>query len=204
MRMTVRRIAAEAAEKLLAEGLAIDLRPVDEYLERHLRASISILWEQGPGFGTRARDLMPLNARLLLLEDSRSPLDEAASRLRGKGFDVEGYIASDDIQSLGKMISSRPISIEDAGSLLLLDVGDPGVSYQGRAVKIPTELLWENKNIDLSRRVGVLAGFGVRAASAVGILERLGAREVTFIRTLPQGTLPKVAGRDVFRAGGPG
>lgn len=204
MRMNVRRIAAEAAEKLLVEGLAIDLRPVDEYLERHLHASISILWEQGPGFATRARDLMPLNARLLLLEDSKSPLDEAAAQLRGKGFDVEGYIASDDIRTLGKMISSRPVSIDDAGSLLLFDVGDPGVSYQGRAVKIPTEFLWARQDLDLSRRIGVLAGFGVRAASAVGILERLGAKEVTFIRTLPQGTLPKVAGREVFRAGGPG
>lgn len=203
--MSIRRLTPDAAEKLLAEGLAVDLRPIAQYLEKHLHGSISILWEQGPGFATRARDLLPLNARLVLLEDGVSPLDQAAAQLRGKGFDVEGCVGADEVPALGRMISTRPSPLQEAGSLILLDVGDPGTRYEERVLKIPAELLWEQHgDIDLSRRLGVLAGYGVRAATAVGILERLGSREITFIQTLPEGAEPRVAGREVFRAGGPG
>ncbi len=203
--MSLPRISGGRAESVLEEGLALDLRPISDYLEKHLRGSVSILWEQGPGFGTRARDLLPLNARLILLEDDSSPLQEAASRLRGKGFDVEGYVAAGDIPQLGKMTATRAVPIQDTGSLHLLNVGDPGTIYEGRSVRIPVERLWDGlSELDASFRIGVLCGFGVRAATAIGILEKFGFKEIVLIRTRPEGATPRVAGPGVFRAGGPG
>ncbi len=203
--MWLPRVSAARAESVLEEGLALDLRPIPDYLEKHLRGSVSILWEQGPGFGTRARDLLPLNARLILLEDGSSPLQEAASRLRGKGFDVEGFVAADDIRRLGKLISTRSIPITDAGSLHLLHVGDPGTIHERRSVRIPVERLWDGlSELNTSQRIGILSGFGVRAATAIGILEKFAFKEIVLIRTRPEGATPRVAGPEVFRAGGPG
>ena len=203
--MWLPRIPAGRAASVLEEGLALDLRPIPQYLEKHLRGSISILWEQGPGFATRARDLLPLNARLILLEDESSPLQEAASRLRGKGFDVEGYLSAEDLGQLGKLIPTRSVPIEDAGSLHLLHVGDPGTVHEGRSVRIPAERLWDGlSELNTSYRIGVLSGFGVRAATAVGILEKFGFKEIVLIRTRSEGAKPRVAGPEVFRVGGPG
>src|SRR5947208_1159137 len=51
--------------------------------------------------------------------------------------------------------------------------------------------------------IGVLAGWGVWAAAAVGILEKLGFRKITFVRTRRPGEKPPQAEPVVFRAGGP-
>lgn len=206
--MTIRTVEADSVHRILHNGLLIDLRPVASWLERHVRASISVLYEPGPGFGTRARDLLPLDAHLILLEDESSPIEDAASRLRGKGFDVVGVFSGgiDAWPDRSELATAKVVALDSADKpSILLHVGDPGTNYTGDARSIPTERLWE-KSLDASpaEPIGVLAGFGVRAAAAVGILEKLGFTNVMLVRTRPESDRPVTAGADSFRIGGPG
>lgn len=204
----LRSLPADRVQRLLEAGsLLVDLRPATEYLQAHITGSIPLLFEAGPGLGGRARDLLPLDARVILLEDPTAPLDKAADAFRGKGFEVVGYFAGGvdawPIPAGGTPIISLPYTPLD---MTLLDVADPGmlIPPTRRAhLRIPAERLWEGAGVlDRGADLGVLGGWGVRAATAIGILERLGLTKLTFVRTRNIGEQPATAG-NVFRAGGP-
>jgi rhodanese-related sulfurtransferase len=206
---TVRSLNVTRARELLAQGaLAIDLRPIDDYLARHIPASIPLLFEAGPGLGGRARDLLPLDARLVLLDDDVSPVERAADSFRGKGFDVVGALAGGVDAWPEPLVATPVIQLADAPDVLaLLDVADPGTVLPpgyGVGASIPVDRLWVGAG-ELGRHwnLGVLAGYGVRAAAAVGILEKLGFTKLTFVRTRRPGDVPRTAPASVFRAGGP-
>lgn len=187
-------------------GLLIDLRPIDAYLERHFRGSIPLLFEAGPGLGGRARDLLPLDARLILLDDGTSPLEDAAASLRGKGFDVAGFVASGvDATGIGGLVTTPVASRNYPGPVrVFLNVADPGTVADGDSLFLPVDRLWQkHTGLDRNENIGILAGWGVRAAAAVGILENLGFEKLTFVRTRPAGEQPPHADATVFRAGGP-
>lgn len=190
-------------EILASGGLLIDTRAVDEYLASHVDASISIMFEAGPGFGGRARDLLPLEASLVLLTDPQTPLEEAAAMLRGKGLDVAGFADGTGLET-----RSTPTAEGASDGLVMIDVKDPGtrsLSGTGGALVIPVEHLWTDaEELDKAAHIGVLAGWGVRAATAIGILERLGFAHLTFVRTHPAGARPATAGPEeqIFRVGG--
>lgn len=204
--MDIRPLARPRVEKILAGGgLLIDLREVSDYLASHVPGSISMLWEAGPGFATRARDLLPLDAPLVVIDAPGVPVEDAADRLRGKGFAVPGSF--DGLGAWGGPLASvRVTDLESAGDLFLLDVADPGTATRGgKVTRIPVESLWSrHAELPTGFTIGVLAGWGVRAASAVGILERLGHSQLGVVRTLPEGARPPQAGKDSFRVGGPG
>lgn len=194
-------------EILASGGQLIDIRPVDEYLADHAEGSISMMFEAGPGFGGRARDLLPLDATLVLLDDPNTSFERAAAMLRGKGLDVAGL---SDGTGLGTR--STPITDVASNELVMVDVKDPGTrplssagGTGGNVRVIPAERLWtEAAELDKSAHIGVLAGWGVRAATAIGILERLGFEHLTFVRTRPVGARPPTAGPEeqIFRVGG--
>lgn len=206
---TVRSLTAERAREILSEGgLAIDLRPIDAYLAAHVPGSVPLLFEAGPGLGGRARDLLPLDARLVLIDDGVSPLEKAADAFRGKGFDVAGSFPGGVTAWPAGTVATTSINLADAPDVLaLLDVADPGMLLppdHGVGARIPAERLWTGTG-DLGKHwdLGVLAGWGVRAAAAVGILEKLGFSKLTFVRTRGPSAHPPTAGSLVFRAGGP-
>jgi len=200
--------AARARELLAGDALAIDLRPVGEYLAGHIHGSIPLLFEPGPGLGGRARDLLPLEAHLVLLDDGVSPLERAADSFRGKGFDVIGALAGGVKAWKDPLVTTPVIQLADAADVLaLVNVSDPGTVLPpgpGVGASIPVERLWDKAG-ELGRNwnLGVLAGYGVRAAAAVGILEKLGFTKLTFVRTRRPGERPPMAPPVVFRAGGP-
>ena len=200
--------AARARELLAGDALAIDLRPVGDYLAGHIHGSIPLLFEAGPGLGGRARDLLPLDARLVLLDDDTSPLERAADSFRGKGFEVVGALTGGVKAWADRLVTTPVIQLADAPDVLaLIDVSDPGTALppgHGVGASIPVERLWDSAS-ELGRNwdLGVLAGYGVRAAAAVGILEKLGFTRLTFVRTRRPGERPPMAPPVVFRAGGP-
>lgn len=209
--MALRDLEPAQIARILGEGgLLIDLRPTGDYLARHLAGSIPLLYEAGPGLGGRARDLLPLDARLVLLEDGVSSMEDAAAAFRGKGFDVAGFLPGGvegrQIPSHGGITATPEVAIGDSGrGRILLNVADPGAVDAGSAELIPAERLWERgAELDRGASFGVLAGWGVRAAAAIGILEHLGFENLAFVRTRPPGAKPATAGPEVFRVGGPG
>jgi rhodanese-related sulfurtransferase len=206
---TLRNLTAARARELLAgDALAIDLRPVADYLAGHIHGSIPLLFEPGPGLGGRARDLLPLDARLVLLDDGVSPLERAADSFRGKGFDVVGALAGGVRAWADPLVTTPVIQLADVRDVLaLINVSDPGTVLPpayGVGASIPVERLWDEAS-ELGRGwdLGILAGYGVRAAAAVGILEKLGFTRLTFVRTRRPGERPPQAPSVVFRAGGP-
>jgi rhodanese-related sulfurtransferase len=206
---SLRNLAPERVRQILdAGGLGIDLRPIDDYLARHVLGTIPLLYEAGPGLGGRARDLLPLDSRLVLLDDGASPLDKTADSFRGKGFEVVGYLAGGVGAWPESPVSTPQIPAADAPvELVLIDVADPGTLLPpGRdaLAKIPAERLWDRAaELHPTWAIGILAGWAVRAAAAVGILEKLGFRKITFVRTRQPGAKPPQAEPVVFRAGGP-
>ena len=177
----------QALEHVREEGAAfVDLRPIDSYLEVHLPGSLELLYEFGPGMAARARDCLPLSLPLVLLELGSGDVLHAAASLRGKGFTVLGKV--DDAinrwtEECGPPASTDVIEGPDRPKGTILDVVDPGAVVPEPTHRIPLELLWKRVDeIDLRARLVVAAGFGVRAALAVGILERAGAEQVVFWR----------------------
>jgi rhodanese-related sulfurtransferase len=135
---------------------------------------------------SRARDCIPLSVPLILLDLDVDSLEDAAAALKGKGFTVLGV--TEDAINLWATHRGTPASTEILSQaprgLTLLDVGDPKARPPDGAVSIPTERLWSRvAELDLGRPIAVVSGAGVRAALAVGILERAGARDVALLRT---------------------
>lgn len=184
----------EALDHIDAGAAFIDLRDIHAYLDVHIPGSIALLYEAGPGMASRARDCIPLDLTLILLDlGTGNPADAAAS-LRGKGFDVVGKV-SDGInrwaRSRGAPASTEVIRGGHVPSGRILDVGDPGVGDRRHELeaagvtRIPIERLWSRiDEVRGSHRVVIVAASGVRAAIAVGLLERAGVPEIVFWRTI--------------------
>jgi rhodanese-related sulfurtransferase len=136
---------------------------------------------------TRARDCLPLSLPLLLLSSPEVDMNNAAAALRGKGFTVVGRV--DDALQQWATAHGTPASTEivegpDAPEGTVLDVADPGVIPQDGARRIPLDHLWTRaEELAEQSPVVVAAGYGVRAALAVGMLERAGVGEVVLWKT---------------------
>ncbi len=187
---TVRQLKLSEGLGHLGEGGAtlVDLRPVTSYLESHIPGSLALVYEFGPGLAGRARDCLPLDLRLILLDPGDVDLGNAAAALRGKGFTVVGGVedALDAWSESGEALGSTgTIGPHDAPSGQVLDVGDPGAAPPGGAFSIPIEGLYGRAaELDGVAPVTLAAGYGVRAALAVGILEQHRVEKILFWRTL--------------------
>jgi rhodanese-related sulfurtransferase len=168
----------------------VDIRPVQAYLDVHIPGSLELLYEFGPGFAGRARDCLPLGLPLILLDLGSGNMTNAAAALRGKGFSVLGTVADGINQwasCRGAPVSTEVIEGDRASGGIAIDVGDPGAGRCEGSRAIPLERLWaEVTQLKGAERVVVVAGWGVRAALAVGVLERSGVREVAFWRQKPE------------------
>ena len=185
---TLKTLTFEQALAALDAGAAfIDLRGIDEYLEVHVPGSIALGYEAGPGMPSRARDCIPLDVPLVILDLGAGDALHAAASLRGKGFRVLGKV--DDavnrwVAHGGRAQSTEVLTGPSPPPGLVLDVADPGASAPEGSLRIAAEHLWARAEEAAAHdRVIVAAGRGVRAALAVGILERAGAPEVFFWRT---------------------
>ena len=162
----------------------VDIRDVNSYLDVHIPGSIGLLYEFGPGFNSRARDCIPLQVPLILLDLGAGDIVHAAASLRGKGFDVRGKL-EDGVNRWAERRgghASTEVVTELPEGIHVVHVNDPGTPDMDARYVIPIESLWGRVDEVESPRVAVAAGFGVRAAIAVGILERAG-KEVLFWRT---------------------
>lgn len=184
---TLKTIDFDEAARLVDEGAAfVDLRPIDQYLAGHIPGSIPLLYEAGPGLPSRARDCLPLDLALILLDAPKIDFSNAAAALRGKGFSVLGKVD----KGLDRWKATRgPLAATDSPASapdidVVIDVGDPGSSAPEGAVRIAVEDLWgELSQLEGIGRVVVPSGYGVRAALAVGMLERAGVRKVQIWRS---------------------
>jgi rhodanese-related sulfurtransferase len=180
---TLRELDFEEALAVVDAGAAfVDLRPVDAFLEVHIPGSLGLLYEAGPGLASRARDCLPLDLQLVLIDHGDVDYVHAAASLRGKGFTVLGRVG--DAINRWASVRGVPASTEVVqgtipGTGQVLDVGDFGAPKADEAIRIPIDQLWRRVDeMAGAERVAVTAGYGVRAALAVGILERAGVDEV--------------------------
>jgi rhodanese-related sulfurtransferase len=177
---SARILSFEDAAAAVERGAAfVDLRPIESYLEVHIPGSLALLYEFGPGMASRARDCLPLSLPLVLLDLGHGELAHAAGSLRGKGFTVLGRVTDgiNEWAAAGGSPLSTEIVTQPQGRVL--DVGDPGAKPGENATRIPVDRLWARASeLDDDEAITVVSGYGVRAALAVGILERFGHEEV--------------------------
>lgn len=184
---TVKRLTFdEALEVVELGGAFIDLRPTAQYLDAHVPGSLDVVYEAGPGMSTRARDCLPLGIPYVLLELGYGDLALATAALRGRGFAVVGSVEDSLNQWAGKgrrIASTEVVTGHTPPDATILHVADPGAKAPDGAVTIPADDLWPRcDELDRSRRVAVVSGWGVRAGLAVGILERNGFDDVVVWR----------------------
>lgn len=189
---TLRELAFEEALRELDSGAAfVDLRPTDAYLEVHVPGSLALLYEFGPGMPVRTRDCLPLDLPLIILDFDNGDTGHAAAGLRGKGFTVLGKTdnaINNWVARGGKPASTEVITGRRAPEGMILDVADPGANVPDGATRIPADLLWDRVDeVKGQTRVLVAAGYGVRAALCIGILERAGINEIVFWKTTSEG-----------------
>lgn len=182
---TVKYLDATEAIEVAHSGAAfVDLRTVTAYLEVHIPGSLALLYERGPGMAVRARDCLPLELPLVLLDLGELDIPHAAASLRGKGFSVVGALEdgiNQWVSSGHASASTDAIEAFDPPPGTLLDVDDPGAPRVDGAKRIPIETLWPRvAELHRNDRVVIAAGYGVRAALAVGILERAGHEDIAF------------------------
>jgi rhodanese-related sulfurtransferase len=169
----------EALTRVEQGALWIDLRTLPAYLEVHVPTSLALGYEFGPGMAGRARDCLPLSAPLVLMRSANANMLHAAASLRGKGFNVLGEV--DDAVNgwartveRGKLVSTDLKEGPVPPAQPVLDVGDAGRRRFAEAVSIPIEELWERVDeLKGESHTTVLCGHGVRAALAIGMLERI-------------------------------
>lgn len=183
---TVRRLGLPEAEHHVSAGsLYVDLRKVPDYLDAHVPGSICLQYEFGPGMTGRARDCIPLDVHLILLGDDSCDPVEVAAALRGKGFGVTGVL-EDGLRAWGNahgtVASTEIVESDTPPPGQILSVGDPGSPLLDGATFIPLDALWARVEEVADGPVAVIAGKGVRAAMAVGMLERAGRSDITFWR----------------------
>lgn len=179
----------EALEVVELGGAFVDLRPTDQYLDAHVPGALDVVFERGPGMSSRARDCLPLDVPYVLLDLGYGDLAHATAALRGRGFDVVGSV-DDSLNhwaATGRPIASTETLAGDARPEgTILHVADPGAIAPDGALAIPADDLWPRcDELDRSARVVVVAGYGVRAGLAVGILERNGFENVALWRSGP-------------------
>ena len=175
----------DAAAAVQAGAAFVDLRPTNEYLDVHIKGSLALGYEFGPGLPSRARDCLPLDLPLILLADPTSDLDNAAAALRGKGFAVLGVLR-DGLRAWGDRFgppASTEVLTAPPEGVTILHVGDPGARPPKGALSIPLEQLYRRSSEIAADAVAVVAGFGIRAGLAVGILERTGVSQVALLAT---------------------
>jgi rhodanese-related sulfurtransferase len=189
---TLKKLDFSEATAYVHDGAVfVDLRLLDDYLDVHIPASFSLQYEFGPGLASRARDCLPLSLQMILLDLGNGDMEHAAASLRGKGFAVLGSV-EDGINEWARR-NGTPASTETYRGPMpthttVLDVGDPGVVGAEGALKIPIEYLWERVDEVADKpRVTIAAGYGLRAALAVGMLERVEIDEIVFWKTRDQG-----------------
>jgi rhodanese-related sulfurtransferase len=182
---SVRSLDVAQADALVEAGAAyVDLRDVNDYLDVHVPGSISITYEFGPGMPGRARDCIPLEVPLVLLERPGIDMHHVSASFRGKGFAVHGVVP-DGVAAWSDAHGS-PASIEvyegrDTPQGVVLDVGDPGMRLVKDARRATVERLWTRADeFAAEGPLVIAAGRGVRAAMAVGMLERAGAQDLVF------------------------
>ncbi|MDQ3956093.1 MAG: rhodanese-like domain-containing protein [Actinomycetota bacterium] len=187
---TLKDLDFEDALQLHDEGAAfVDLRDTDDYLEVHIPGALGLLYEGGPGMPVRARDCIPLATGLILLDFDSIDLDVAGAALKGKGFAVWGRV-SDGINQWAAQ-GGRPSSTEVVTDMkpppgTILDVADPGARPPKDATRVPAENMWDAaEDFAYQGRIVLAAGYGVRAALTVGMLERAGVKEIVFWKTRP-------------------
>ena len=187
---TLKTLQFDGALAFVDEGAAfVDLRPIESYLEVHVPGSLALLYEFGPGMAARARDCLPLDVPLVLMVDDDAHMPNAAAALRGKGFTVLGQV-EDAInrwaEARGAPASTEVVTGADPPEGTVLDVGDPGAARPADALHVPVERLWTRAGeVPDDGAVVVVSGYGVRAALAVGMLERVG-RQVVVWRPRPR------------------
>ena len=135
-----------ALENVESGAVFVDLRPTPAYLGVHIPGSIPLLYERGPGMAARARDCLPLETPLVLLDPGNIDIGNAGAALRGKGFAVLGAVKG-ALEAWGHL-RGMPASTETAEGDsppegALLDVGDPGAPTFEDAARVPVETLWD-------------------------------------------------------------
>jgi rhodanese-related sulfurtransferase len=184
---TLRTIGFDEALQHLDDGAAlIDLRDAPAYLDVHIPGSLDLVYEFGPGMAGRARDCIPLSVPLVLIRSEDVNMLHSAASLRGKGFNVLGQVGNAlNRWSEGgrRLASSEFLDAPVPPDGRLIDVEDPGRRAHEGAESIPIEELWDRSGeLKGEGVVTVLCGRGVRAALAVGMLERIGVPEVRLWR----------------------
>lgn len=173
-------------------ALVLDTRDAATFGHGHVPDSINI--GLGGTFAAWCGSLLPLDAPLILIAESRDAVDEAVMRLARVGLHtvagfLDGGVAS--WEASGRGVTSVPqVSVDElAGRLadggrapFVLDVRGPGEYENGHvpgAMNIPLPQLAERAGeLDPAQPTAVICLGGYRSSAACSLLERAGVEKL--------------------------
>ena len=185
---------AQFARELESEDtLVVDIRSEFEFASSHIDGSMFIFQD---GLEEFAGLFVPLDAKILLVNDGKYP-DDSITRLRRIGFDdVAGYLAGgmNHWLSAGHRIeSTSSVSVQDLCTLLdgsgdywLLDVRTEEELLRNGVIEgaynIPIPSIRERMDeIPRDEDVYIFCGSGLRATIVASILQRAGYQNTSVI-----------------------
>jgi rhodanese-related sulfurtransferase/glyoxylase-like metal-dependent hydrolase (beta-lactamase superfamily II) len=187
-----RALAPDEFQRAAAQGLVVDVRPVEEYLLGHIRGSLSNFFR--PSYATWLGWLAPAGARLFFVLGA-VPLDAVIDESLLVGYEefggyLEGGVAEWEKRGLPleHVPLLEPPAARDAiaDGAAILDVREPDEFQSGHiegAVNVPLGSL--EKNIDKvprGRPIVTYCRIGERSTSAVSILERAGIGDLLNVK----------------------
>lgn len=168
------------------KGLIIDLRPADEFAERHMKGSINLPW--GPLFTFYASWVVPYDTRLFVVGKDASTLSRSVEQLQLIGHRVAG-VAAFSSQEPGVEWASFPVvgveKVQQEHPFVL----DVRRDDEWRAGHIPGavhlelgRVLGEIAALPKDRTIYVTCRSGHRASIAASLLQQKGLPDVASVK----------------------
>ncbi len=205
-------LTPDAAERAAEGGaLVLDVRDSKSYGAGHVPGSVNIGLRGN--FAPWVGNLVPVDARLVLVGDTDSPVSEAVMRLARIGYEdvlgqldggVDAWRASGrEVRTLHQM-SVGDLSARVRTGLAVLDVrriGEHEAGHVPGATNIPVEGLSRRvAELDPDRELAVICQTGYRSSAAASLLERAG---FTSLHNVVGGTKAWIDGGHAVESGEP-
>jgi glyoxylase-like metal-dependent hydrolase (beta-lactamase superfamily II)/rhodanese-related sulfurtransferase len=164
-----------------ADGLVLDVRPVDMFAAGHLPGALSVALDGG-SFATRAGFVLDPAEPVTLHVCSQADADEAARLLNAVGlFELRGFVRGDGSEPMQTVTVPELARVADTAQVL--DVREETEEPRTDWFAVPYRLLRvaPPAGIDPARPVYTICASGARATLAASLLVRQGydARPVT-------------------------
>ena len=182
------RDATEPADVVAGgDSFLVDLRPPQQFAQRHYRGSVNLQWGYGQ-FSLRVARLFPPASALRILGPDADEVHAAVAAAGAAGFEASGEVLDPAAADSGELSTQRTMSSSDlkkrlgAGEITVIDARTAREYAEGHirgAVFVyPDDVAMLTPVLRADRPLAVICAAGWRSSMVTSWLERAGLEEV--------------------------